>query len=538
MELEECEDVLKNVYNISKNYSLIIFKYDYFIPELLIPIIGYELYHPKNKSKLDLSLCKEELINLNIPVNIDEGILYKYDPNSDYYTDECHPYTTKEGTDILINDRQEEFHNNNMSLCENKCNYAGYENNTKEAKCQCTIKSQQIEISDIINQTDILFYNNFTEKPLTSNMISMKCYDTLFSKDGLLKNIGSYILLFSILFFSVSGIIFYKCGFNLIEMQIKKILSKKIIGKKRKSIKCIKACPKKRLSCKNKKCTNNFQKSRNDMKERSRISKSNYRDINAYSHSHSKISIENNQIFKHKKKKKRQSIIKINCDDKELNFLSYKEALKFDKREFKNFYLSFLKAKHPLIFSFYPQKDYNFFLVKINLFFLFFCIYYFINALFFNEKVIHKIYEQGGIYNISYLLPQILYSFIISHFICSLIKYFSLSERNLLEIKINVVSKQIFFIVKKQKNIMIAKYFIFYIIGSLFLLFLWYYISSFNAVYQNTQIFVIKNCLISFSFSLIYPFIIVLLISFCRKFSLQKNKNKCLYIMSQFLVHI
>ena len=367
-------------------------------------------------------------------------------------------------------------------------------------------------------------------------MISMKCYDTLFSKDGLLKNIGSYILLFSILFFVVSGIIFYKCGFSLIEMQIKAILSKKIIDKKRKSVKSIKACPKKRMSLKNKKFTNNFQKSKNEMKAISRISISNYRDVNAYSLS--KINLEKNQIFKHKKKKRRQSIIKINCDDKELNFLSYKEALKLDKRKFKDFYLSFLKARHPLIFSFYPQKDYNFFLVKINLFFLFFCIYYFINALFFNEKVIHKIYEEECIYNISNLLPQILSSFIISHFICSLIKYFSLSERNLLEIKINVISKQIFDIVKKQKNRMIAKYIIFYIAGSFFLMFLWYYISSFNAVYQNTQIFVIKNSLISFSFSLIYPFIIVLLISFCRKFSLQNNKNKCLYIMSQFLGYI
>jgi hypothetical protein len=277
-----------------------------------------------------------------------------------------------------------------------------------------------------------------------------------------------------------------------------------------------------------------FKKVRNDTKEKAKISNGKKRDVNSLS----KITLNKNTIFKQKKKKKIQSIFKINYIDKELNYLSYNEALKFDKREFKDLYLSYLKAKHPLIFSFCPQKDYNFLLVKIDLFFLFFCIYYFINALFFNETVIHKIYEEEGIYNISFLLPKILFSFIISHFICSLIKYFSLSERNLFEIKINVASKQILDIVKKQKNIMTIKYIIFYLANSSFLIFLWYYISSFNAVYQNTQTFVIKNSLISFSFSLIYPFFIVLLISLCRKFSLENKNNECLYIISQFLVHI
>ena len=176
--LGNCENILKSVYNIKD--PIIIYKIDYFKPDSLIPIIGYELYHPNNKTKLDLRYCKDEFINLNIPVSIDEGILFKYDPNSDYYTDECSSYTTEDGTDILLSDRQEEFNENNMSLCENICNYVGYKSNTKEARCLCSIKPQQIVISDIINQPDILTYNNFTEKTLSSNMMSMKCFDTLF----------------------------------------------------------------------------------------------------------------------------------------------------------------------------------------------------------------------------------------------------------------------------------------------------------------------------------------------------------------------
>ena len=61
---------------------------------------------------------------------------------------------------------------------------------------------------------------------------------------------------------------------------------------------------------------------------------------------------------------------------------------------------------------------------------------YFMNALFFSETTIHKIYKDGGVYNFIYLIPNILYSFFISHFIITIIKFISLSDRNISEIKL------------------------------------------------------------------------------------------------------
>jgi hypothetical protein len=58
-------------------------------------------------------------------------------------------------------------------------------------------------------------------------MITMKCYYTLFTKKGLASNIGSYILLFNILAFMISGIFFYKCGFHFLEEDINVIISSK-----------------------------------------------------------------------------------------------------------------------------------------------------------------------------------------------------------------------------------------------------------------------------------------------------------------------
>ena len=56
--------------------------------------------------------------------------------------------------------------------------------------------------------------------------------------------------------------------------------------------------------------------------------------------------------------------------DCEINFFSYKNALKYDKRTFYQYYISLIKAKHPITFSFVPIKDYNSKIVKISLFFI------------------------------------------------------------------------------------------------------------------------------------------------------------------------
>ena len=55
------------------------------------------------------------------------------------------------GTDILLNDRQNEFNNNNMSLCEKNCKYAEYNNDNKKAICRCGVKYEQLVISDLVN---------------------------------------------------------------------------------------------------------------------------------------------------------------------------------------------------------------------------------------------------------------------------------------------------------------------------------------------------------------------------------------------------
>ena len=502
--LGECENILRREYHIDENLPLIILKVDYYQENSLIPIIGYEIFHPENKSKLDLNYCKNESANFSIPVLIDEENSFKYDPESEYYTDECNPYTTENDTDILLNDRQNEFNDNNMALCENNCKFNSYESDIKQVICDCPIKNKHIIISEMINQTDLFYYNFSNEEE--SSLKTIKCYYTLFTKEGIISNIANYILLFTIILFMISSILFYKCGYKMLEMVIQEkqdklsLRSNKIIKninnnrkskEKRTKEKINKTVENLNPNKKNNKNNKDYKK-KNKKKKNKDKNKTN--NLTLISKSSSKLGIsiysKNKKLLDNKSKANKVNEKQV-FNDYELNSMNYENSLKIDKRNYLNIYISLIKTKHPIIFSFYPTKDYNTIIVKIDLFFLKFSIYYFINAFFFNDKVIRKIYQEEGIYNFTYFIPFIFYSFIISHCIFVIIKYFSLSETNICEINYISINKSDR-LIHKIKRCIIIKYILFYTLSLIFLFLFWYILSSFGAVFQNTQIYLIK----------------------------------------------
>ena len=109
----------------------------------------------------------------------------------------------------------------------------------------------------------------------------------------------------------------------------------------------------------------------------------------------------------------------------------------------------------------------------------------------------------------------------------------ALSENNLLKIKKNYNNNSdkinqytnLFSCLRKKISI-------FFIVGFFFLIFFWYFISAFCAVYKNTQITYLKDCSISFCLSMIYPFIINLIPGIFRIPALRNDKRKYLYIIS------
>ena len=155
-----------------------------------------------------------------------------------------------------------------------------------------------------------------------------------------------------------------------------------------------------------------------------------------------------------------------------------------------------------------------------------------VNCLFFTENTIHKIYGDKGTYKIGFYLPKIIISFLVSHVISIGLRYLFLSQYGILEIKKKTSFDEASDKADGVKRCLMIKYIIFYIAGTAFLILFWFYLSSFCAVYQNTQIFLIINTLISLVISFLYPIIINFIPACLRYFSLRKDNNQCLYKIS------
>ena len=168
-------------------------------------------------------------------------------------------------------------------------------------------------------------------------------------------------------------------------------------------------------------------------------------------------------------------------NDNEINSLSYDEALKIDKRTYIQYYISLIKRKQIIIFTFFTNNDYNLRSIKICLFLFSFALDYTVNALFFNDSTMHKIYKDEGEYNFLYRLPNMLYSSLISGVISSLLENLSMTEDKIIEIK----NDKNFVNAIKMKKCLKIKFTIFFILDFLFLFVFWYYISCFDSFYGS-----------------------------------------------------
>ena len=165
------------------------------------------------------------------------------------------------------------------------------------------------------------------------------------------------------------------------------------------------------------------------------------------------------QIFKVKNETNKKSTIKSSSpkfNDYELNSFDYNNAISYDKRTCCQYYLSLLKVKNIIIFSFYPKKDYNSMIIKTCIFSLSFSIYCATNFVFFDDNIMHKIYEVEGKYDVLYFIPIIAISFGVSYYFTIIIKIIFLSERNIAQVRMQKNLSEAYYIAYKvRKNLII-----------------------------------------------------------------------------------
>ena len=124
-----------------------------------------------------------------------------------------------------------------------------------------------------------------------------------------------------------------------------------------------------------------------------------------------------------------------NLDNFELNNLDYYDACELDKRSCCKTYWSVLMREHTALITFFARHDYNLFYIKIQRFFILFCVDMTMNGLFFVHESMHKKYNQGENFTFVQKLPQLLFTLIGAHILEVILCYLSLTDVHVYEIK-------------------------------------------------------------------------------------------------------
>ena len=154
--------------------------------------------------------------------------------------------------------------------------------------------------------------------------------------------------------------------------------------------------------------------------------------------------------------------------------------------------------------------------------------------MFYSDDTMHKINVDKGSFDLTYQLPIMIYSFLISTIIEVVINNLGLYEDDILLFKNSknknlLAQKKVLFVIK-------CKIVLFYIITYILLFFFWVFLGCFCAVYKNTQIHLLIDVSSSFGLSFISPLFINLLPGIFRIPSLTgKIKRPYLFKFSKFL---
>ena len=531
--------------NIILGNSLFVFKIENKVPPCKIPFVDYILFTRDASDDFENNLYYYnnymQKLYYYIPVNINVDELYLYNKSDNYYKEECKVFKSKNGTDIPLYSRKKFFNTRFLSPCENNCQFEGYVtfNGTPSFKCECNIKEDLVSITELnymalTNESSLLY--QFDIKPKLTNFDVIKCYYLIASVDYITKNPGFYLLSLILLFLFIIIFIFIFKGYNSLSQRIDEAIKMKFhpeLDVSNKNLIVLKIKIKHKNSSRIKKNKNKRSKSTKNMNRDIKKPKT----INIRGNSVA----SNNNMMSNKNSDPKNQLTKVDSlgqlnkendgnaytfeNDYELNNISFQQAIKIDNREFCDLYRSLIKNRQLIMFSFFDFNSYNSPIIKKTIFFLSFIYHYGFNAFFFTDEILDTIFEEEGKYNPLVLVPLAVYSAMITTvFIKLLVDFLVLTEKQVLRIKNEETEEKANDEKKRLMKITIIKLCIFFSINIILLIFFWFYLTCFNAVYPNTQIFLVINTAISFVISNIIPLIYNLIPAFIRN-DILTNKN-------------
>ena len=224
----ECEKILQKKFQIEE--PLIIMKVDIKRNDTISTQIEYQVFNPINLQQINLSYCNNVKIDVYPPINLDNLSFNSvkhlksqgynlFNSNDSFYNDLCSTFNSFNYTDVLLKDRKNYFYIQNISLCEENCEYKDFNLDSLKAKCQCDVKDEIKSDKDKVKFYPNKLVENFYKIEKYSNIKVFICYNLVFDIERLKRNYGSYMIInISLLFIILMIINFFS---NIYPLKLK-----------------------------------------------------------------------------------------------------------------------------------------------------------------------------------------------------------------------------------------------------------------------------------------------------------------------------
>ena len=227
-------------------------------------------------------------------------------------------------------------------------------------------------------------------------------------------------------------------------------------------------------------------------------------------------------------------------DEDEIDYLQISDAIDYDMRSFIYYFWRVSKKKVIFLKPFTDISVFEPFSIKICNFLFIISWFFTFSCLLFRDKYIGERYlTQKSLkvnYTISHDIKRSFYVGLICSFISICFDYLLVVKKKFVLV-IRYERDQNQFLKKTKEIIKSYKYrLIFFLtLDFILIIFFWYYVSSFCAVYVGTQSAMIISSLFALLFGSILQFVFAFIITCFRKIGLECNNNIC-YKISQILL--
>ena len=501
MKFDFFQDSYMNLLNFSL-YDINGYKINYINCQLKL----FSIYHKINLSKIDLNISMivqfKELKGIDI-----------FNINDKFFYDVCFKYKSNAGTDIPISTRVKYLYQN-VSFC----NYSDgiylsfeYENLELYIECGYGIYDRNFK-KPYLYELD----QNLTSITKYSNMKVLGCYDLVFdiTFKNFFTNLGSFFI-FYIFLLEISLVFLYiYFGTKPLYDKIKHFFKEEGINISEMD-----------------KCNNTNVELIYLNEDKLSIENKNNNNMQIYqNHSNTEITPNNNNYEYNDRQNKKL----FKADYEEINDFSFSDALKYDKRTFKEYLWDKLKIDQNFIFTFMNNDDYNLLVCKLILFFFRIPMILNFNAFFYSDNTMETYYETSGAFNLVLSLRRSIVSSIVTGVIIAIFKCFIFSNSGIRNVRNAKTYTEAYKSMKCFLRYFKIRFIFILIIIFCFIFFFWYYVRAFCSAYENTQWRLFGDIIFSLIITHSVPIVLALLCGILRIYSLKKQ-IKCMYIFSKII---